>query len=83
LKLNLTFTEFFSRVNGLKVVGSSSSIVDEVVYDSRKISSATNQVFFALKGDFRDGHEFVEKAYDQGVRLFVIEKLVETKLDAC
>lgn len=83
MKLNLTFTEFFSRVKGLKVVGSSSSIVDEVVYDSRKISSATNQVFFALKGDFRDGHEYVEKAYDQGVRLFVIEKQVETKSDAC
>ena len=83
MKLNLTFTEFFSRVKGLKVVGSSTSIVDEVVYDSRKISSATNQVFFALKGDFRDGHEYVEKAYDQGVRLFVIEKQVETKSDAC
>ena len=83
MKLNLTFTDFFSRVKGLKVVGSSSSIVDEVVYDSRKISSASNQVFFALKGDFRDGHEYVEKAYDQGVRLFVIEKQVETKSDAC
>ncbi|MBM3160816.1 MAG: alanine racemase [Bacteroidetes bacterium] len=83
MKLNLTLSEFFSRVKGLKVIGSSSSFVDEVVYDSRKIISSKSQVFFALKGDFRDGHAFVENAYEKGVRLFVVQQMLELKSDAC
>lgn len=65
------------------MIGSSSSFVDEVVYDSRKIISSKSQVFFALKGDFRDGHAFVENAYEKGVRLFVVQQMLEPKSDAC
>ena len=70
-------------MKGLKVIGNWSANVDQVVYDSRKVSSAEGQVFFALQGDFRNGHDFIEDAYEKGIRLFVIEDLGEVRPDAC
>lgn len=40
-------------------------------YDSRKIRSGRNSLFFALKGD-RDGHKFIAEAYNKGVRNFIL-----------
>jgi len=40
--------------------------------DSRKISFAATSLFFALKTTSRDGIEFVQKAYEAGVRNFVL-----------
>ena len=70
-------------MKGLKVIGNWSANVDQVVYDSRKVSSAEGQVFFALQGDFRNGHDFIEDAYEKGIHLFVIEDLGEVRPDAC
>lgn len=47
--------------------------VDSVTVDTRKINTASNQVFFALKGEFRDGHQFITAAYEKGIRVFVVE----------
>ena len=49
-------------------------LIQQVITDTRKISSPEHSIFFALKGNFRDGHEFIRDAYDQGIRSFVIEK---------
>ncbi|HNQ11642.1 MAG TPA: bifunctional UDP-N-acetylmuramoyl-tripeptide:D-alanyl-D-alanine ligase/alanine racemase [Bacteroidia bacterium] len=42
--------------------------------DSRKLSSPDDTLFFAIEGDRRDGHEFVEPLLQKGVRAFVISK---------
>jgi Alr-MurF fusion protein len=46
-----------------------------VAYDSRNIVNGGSTVFFALKGPFRDGHQFISDAYEKGVRCFVVNKL--------
>lgn len=47
--------------------------VSSLVYDSRKIYRAHEGIFFALQ-NIRDGHDFVESAYINGVRNFVISR---------
>jgi len=47
--------------------------VSELVFDSRKINQPDQSLFFALHGA-RDGHDFLSKAYLEGVRNFVISK---------
>ncbi len=53
--------------------------VDQIVYDTRKIIQGENTVFFALLGEFRDGHTFIELAYSKGIRVFVVSKSVDLK----
>jgi len=40
--------------------------------DSRKITHADTSLFIAIKGQFHDGHQFLEQAYAKGVRYFLI-----------
>jgi UDP-N-acetylmuramyl pentapeptide synthase len=46
--------------------------ISTLITDSRRITSAAEGLFFALKGR-RDGHEFITEAYAAGVRSFVVE----------
>jgi Alr-MurF fusion protein len=46
--------------------------VKYLLTDSRKIVSAANSLFFAIRGDRRDGHEFIPSLYEAGVRNFIV-----------
>lgn len=46
--------------------------IRELLLDSRKLSNPSQSLFFALKGDRRDGHQFIPDLYKKGVRYFVI-----------
>lgn len=45
-----------------------------LITDSRKLVSADQSLFFAIKGDRYNGHEFINELYEAGVRSFVITK---------
>jgi len=47
-------------------------IVSEIVYDTRKTSLPEEALFVALKGELRDGHDFIDQAYSAGIRLFLV-----------
>jgi len=47
-------------------------IVEQLLTDSRKLVFAAQTLFFSLPGPRRDGHDFIETLYDQGVRCFVV-----------
>lgn len=72
MKLGITYNQLCSAVHGLSLTGESEELVQEVLYDTRKISHTEATVFFALNGDFRDGHDFIPTAYAKGVRVFVV-----------
>ncbi len=42
--------------------------------DSRQLLFPANSVFFALRGERRDGHLFVGKLYESGLRCFVVSE---------
>jgi hypothetical protein len=56
-----------------------SPIIDRIVFDSRKIVDPKNTAFFALNGTFRDGHQFIDSAFDQGIRIFVVSQKIDAK----
>ncbi|QAA81600.1 UDP-N-acetylmuramoyl-L-alanyl-D-glutamate--2,6-diaminopimelate ligase [Aequorivita sp. H23M31] len=56
-----------------KVVGSTSVAIHDIHFDSRKIS--LNDVFVAVKGTISDGHEFINRATDQGALAIICETL--------
>lgn len=59
-------------------------IINGVAIDSRKIVSGHQLVYFALPGEFKDGHDFISAAYSKGVRVFIVTKKQSLTLnDAC
>lgn len=58
------------------------AVIRHLLVDSRKAISLEGSVFFAIAGDRHNGHAFVQKVYDQGIRYFVVEKAVLLPRDA-
>ncbi|MEX1240162.1 MAG: bifunctional UDP-N-acetylmuramoyl-tripeptide:D-alanyl-D-alanine ligase/alanine racemase [Cyclobacteriaceae bacterium] len=50
--------------------------VTTLLTDSRKASVEEGAIFFAIGGPHHDGHQFVTKLYEQGIRQFVLEQPV-------
>ncbi len=49
-------------------------LIKDVLIDSRSYPfEAKNQLFFAIKGEHLDGHQYISDIYNKGVRSFVIE----------
>lgn len=46
--------------------------ITELLIDSRKIIHPAQALFIALKGERRDGHDFIKDAYEKGVRSFLV-----------
>ena len=46
--------------------------IESIAFDTRKITNGESTLFVALKGEFRDGHDFLETAYNKGVRTFIV-----------
>ncbi len=83
MKLNLHLNDFALAVNG-KVHGlCNDGILNEVLIDTRKIIDSEASVFFALQGEFRDGHQFIKSAIEKGIKYFVVSILPESDLLEC
>lgn len=48
--------------------------VSILLQDSRKLENATTTIFFAIKGEKLDGHDYIQEMYAKGVRNFVAEE---------
>ena len=55
-----------------KVIGSTSVVINDIEFDSRKIEF--NDVFVAIKGELSDGHDYISKATDLGALVIICEK---------
>jgi alanine racemase len=79
LKLNYTYAEFSAILEGNLQGEERNDLIQSVVYDTRKVVQGEYAAFFALKGEFRDGHDFIANAFDRGIRLFIVTKPVDFK----
>lgn len=52
-------------------------MVNHLLFDSRKIYFPASSLFFALKGNRRNGHHFLTEVYKKGVRNFVVSEPVD------
>ena len=47
--------------------------IESLLTDSRKVSIRQGTLFIAIKGDFHDGHDYIDKVYQDGIRQFLVE----------
>ena len=57
------------------VQGSTDVAVNKMNFDSRKIES--NNIFVAIRGTISDGHDFIEKAIQQGAKAIICDAFPE------
>lgn len=46
----------------------------EISIDSRSVNNPESTMFFALKGNNHDGHDYITGLYERGVRSFVVSE---------
>ena len=64
------------------MIGNNHEIVNQIFFDSRMIINPIHGIFFAFHGNQKDGHLYLQDAYQKGIRNFVVEKKVENLPDA-
>lgn len=74
--MQYTIQDIQSIINAKGIVVENTTI-EYLVIDSRKIIFPNNSLFFALHSDRRDGHNFIEEAYQRGIRNFIVEKSID------
>ncbi|HLO37048.1 MAG TPA: Mur ligase family protein, partial [Lacibacter sp.] len=53
--------------------------IEHLLIDSRRIIHPATALFFALKTARRDGHDYINEAYNKGVRHFIVQQQVDIK----
>lgn len=48
--------------------------ITHLIIDSRKIVSSPGSIFFAIDGAHHDGHNYLNAAFERGIRQFIISK---------
>ncbi|MCL6525061.1 MAG: bifunctional UDP-N-acetylmuramoyl-tripeptide:D-alanyl-D-alanine ligase/alanine racemase [Thermoflavifilum sp.] len=73
-----------STIVGGTIYGTASeaTTITQLCIDTRKILDPLQSLFIALKGQTRDGHDFISDAYARGIRWFLVSKEVEPPSDA-
>ena len=74
MKLNLTHAQLTDLLGAAHIGAPTTALVQEVIFDSRKISRSEGVAFFGLNGPKRSGFDFVQTAYDKGIRIFVLDQ---------
>jgi UDP-N-acetylmuramoyl-L-alanyl-D-glutamate--2,6-diaminopimelate ligase len=64
--------ELVSAAQGSRVIGDPAVEVLDLAYDSRKVGAGT--LFFCVRGEKVDGHEFAEQVVEAGAAALVVER---------
>jgi UDP-N-acetylmuramoyl-tripeptide--D-alanyl-D-alanine ligase len=67
-----TIEQILTIIKGKWFQQAEAATIEHLLPDSRKVLFPATSLFFALHGPRRDGHSFLQEAYDKGVRNFVI-----------
>lgn len=73
----MLLSDILYKVSIKAVAGSTGVEINSIQLDSRKVKSGT--VFIALKGGTADGHQFIEKAIENGAVSIVCEEIPEKR----
>lgn len=78
---NYKLKQISSIINGT-LFGDEQAIINQIFFDSRMIVHPANGIFFALHGNQKDGHQYLEDAYQKGIRNFVVHEKIDHFADA-
>ncbi len=71
--------EAIASMTGGKLTGNpGSAVIEELLTDSRKLTSPQHTLFFAIVTSRNDGHNYIGDLYGQGIRYFCVSKLPAT-----
>jgi len=65
--------DILKTISVIKVIGNSELPVTAIEFDSRKVQSGS--LFVAVKGTLSNGHDYIDKAIENGANAIVCEKL--------
>ncbi len=68
----MKLVELLAAVPGAELGAQAGTEVSSLAYDSRRVKQGT--LFFAIRGEKADGHEFIDKALAQGAMAIVSER---------
>ena len=77
MKIDIPYARLPEILSGVLLGEQQDNTIDLVAIDSRKIMEGGRTLFFALKGHYRDGHEFIGDVYQKGGRQFIVSENVE------
>ena len=75
MRIERNITALLADVEVRRVVGNTEGEVAAMTFDSRSV--AEGDVFFAIKGEKVDGHNYIAGAVERGVRMVVCEQIPE------
>src|SRR3569623_916472 len=70
----LSFDKLAAIIKGEIIQCVSETPIRHLLLDSRKLIGGPDSLFFAMKGQHHDSHQFIASVYEQGVRQFVVEQ---------
>ena len=72
----MTYTiEKIATLIGARRYGEANTVVGWLLTDSRSLCFPEQTLFFALRTQRNDGHQYIDELYRRGVRSFVVEQL--------
>ena len=77
MKLKFTYSTVSEITKGTLLAEGNTTEIQSIAFDTRKILNGENVLFFALTGDFRNGHSFIQEAYNKGIRHFIISDNID------
>ncbi len=77
MKLDFLNTEICKITKGYFLTQKSEDLIVSISYDTRKIIQTQHVLFCALKGEFRNGIQYVREAYEKGIRNFLISESID------
>jgi alanine racemase len=70
--MHYTWQEITKVIQGEALTADAAAVLTQPAFDTRRIGNPARTMFFALPGSHRQGKEFVQAAFKQGVRSFVV-----------
>ena len=77
MKQKKSLQQLLQQLNG-KVIGNQQELVNNLRIDSRRVEAG--DLFAALSGKVADGHQFIDKAINQGAKTILCQQLPEELL---
>lgn len=72
-----------SVVKGKFISQYADDLIENLVYDSRRILQPSSSLFFAIKTEHNDGHKYLLGAYKKGIRNFIVSDPPSKEPDNC
>ena len=73
MNLNYSISTISNAIDG-EYNATKKGLIKTIFIDSRIYFNPSSSLFFALKGDQHDGHQYLQELYAKGLRYFVVNK---------